>query len=133
MDKIFDTLRGKYVALTPEEVVRQKFVNFLIHEKGYPQPLLANEVELRCGGKKMRCDTVVYKADGLKPVMIVEYKAPQVEITQRVFNQVLDYNSILKVPYLIMFNGNSFFCCKTGGNGNYEFLNEIPEYRELLL
>lgn len=131
MEKIFDVIRGKYVALTPEEVVRQQFVNFLIHEKGYPQSLLANEIELHCGNKKMRCDTVVYKSVGLMPVMIVEYKAPQIEISQSVFNQILDYNSILKVPYLVMFNGNSFLCCKTDCNGNYVFLNAIPEYKEL--
>ena len=68
---IFDFLRRKYVALTPEEWVRQHFVHYLVEHKGYPKTLLANEVELNVGEKSLRCDTVLYNKVA-KPVMIVE-------------------------------------------------------------
>ena len=60
---IFDFLRRKYVALTPEEWVRQHFVHFLIDHKGYPQGLMGNEIELRVGEKRLRCDTLLYNKD----------------------------------------------------------------------
>lgn len=128
-NRIFDPLRKKYVALTPEEAVRQQFVSFLINQKGYPQALLANEVELRCGDKKMRCDSVLYSKD-LTPQMIMEYKAPTVTLSQKVMNQLLDYNSILGVKYLAMSNGSTFMFCRMT-DGKYEFLDEIPDYSEL--
>ncbi|MBQ4293967.1 MAG: type I restriction enzyme HsdR N-terminal domain-containing protein, partial [Prevotella sp.] len=96
---IFDMLRRKYVALTPEEWVRQHFVNFLVSHRGYPASMLANEVELVIGQKRLRCDTVLY---GLRaePRMIVEYKAPGINVTQKVFDQVAAYNMLLHVDYL---------------------------------
>ena len=78
---IFDIIRRRYVALTPEEWVRQHFVHFLLAHKGYPQALMANEVQVQLNGTKKRCDTVLYRRD-LTARMIVEYKAPSVEITQ---------------------------------------------------
>ena len=98
---IFDVLRRRYVALTPEEWVRQHFTNFLLKEKGYPQGLLANEIQINLNGTKKRCDTVLYRRD-LTPQMIVEYKAPSVEITQAVFDQITRYNMVLKVDYLVV-------------------------------
>ena len=74
---IFDVLRRKYVALTPEEWVRQHFVHFLIEHKGYPQALMANEMQLTIGSKKLRCDSVLYDRS-LTPRMIIEYKAPSI-------------------------------------------------------
>lgn len=122
-------LRRKYVALTPEEGVRQHFVAYLIAEKGYPQGLMANEVELKCGVKKLRCDTVLYSKT-LTPFMIIEYKAPTVQLSQKVFNQLLDYNSILGVKYLVMTNGQSLMCCVVN-EGKYEFLTTLPDYADL--
>ena len=90
--KIFDILRRKFVALTPEEWVRQNFVHYLIEHKGYSQTLMANEVSLTLNGMTRRCDTVLYTQEGLRPRMIIEYKRPDVEITQRVFNQICRYN-----------------------------------------
>ena len=83
---IFDVIRRRYVALTPEEWVRQHFVHFLLAHKGYPQALMANEVQVQLNGTKKRCDTVLYRRD-LTARMIVEYKAPEIEITQKVFDQ----------------------------------------------
>ena len=92
--EIFDFLRRKYVALTPEEWVRQHFTHFLVEQKDYPRGLLANEVELRVGEKKLRCDTLLYNKE-MQPIMIIEYKAPEIEITQRVFDQITVYNRLL--------------------------------------
>ena len=129
--QIFDFLRRKYVALTPEEWVRQHFVHFLINHKGYPQGLLANEVELKVGDKKLRCDTLLYNR-ALQPQMIIEYKAPHVEITQQVFNQITVYNHLLHVDFLVISNGLQHFCCRMDYDyQSYAFLQEIPDYQLL--
>ena len=129
--QIFDVLRCKYVALTPEEWVRQHFVHFLTDHKGYPKGLLANEVELRVGEKKLRCDTLLY-SKALQPQMIIEYKAPDVDLTQRVFDQISAYNLLLHVDYLVISNGLQHFCCRMDYERHtYTFLREIPPYEEL--
>lgn len=128
---ILDTLRRKYVTLTPEEWVRQHFTHFLTDHKGYPPTLLQNEVELTCGGKKLRCDSILYNNDGTAR-MILEYKAPSVAITQKVFNQITAYNILLKVSYLVVSNGLQHYCCKIDYvNGTSTFLKDIPSYDEL--
>ena len=128
---IFDSLRQKYVALTPEEWVRQHFVHLLTDLKGYPKGLLANEVQLDLNGTKKRCDTVLYQRD-LSARMIIEYKAPDVEITQAVFDQITRYNMVLKVDYLIVSNGMQHYCCKLDYQTNsYTFLRDIPHYDSL--
>ena len=125
---IFDPVRRKFVALTPEEWVRQHFVNYQISDKGYPKELLANEVPLKLNGTSKRCDTVAYNRF-LTPLMIVEYKAPHIEITSSVFDQIVRYNMVLHVRYLAVSNGISHFCCKIDyENLTYSFLEGIPEY-----
>ncbi len=129
--KIFDILRRKYVALTPEEWVRQHFVHFLIHHKGYPQTLLANEVELRMGDKRLRCDSILYNKV-LQPRMIIEYKAPTVTLSQHVFDQISVYNLLLHVDYLVVSNGLQHYCCKMDyDNQKYLFLEDIPIYQNI--
>lgn len=129
--KIFDSQRRKFVALTPEEWVRQNFVHFLLEHKGYSPALLANEVEITLNGMSRRCDSVLYGTD-LKPRMIIEYKRPNVEITQRVFNQICRYNMVLQVEYLVVTNGIKHYCCKIDYEKNgYTFLEDIPKYCEL--
>lgn len=128
---IFDIIRRKYVALTPEEWVRQHFVHYLMEQLGYPQELLANEVEVSLNGMSRRCDTVLYNRD-LKARMIVEYKAPSIPITQNVFNQIMRYNMVLHVDYLVVSNGIDHYCCKMDYSTNsYTFLTEIPKYEAL--
>ncbi|MBQ9640432.1 MAG: type I restriction enzyme HsdR N-terminal domain-containing protein [Bacteroidaceae bacterium] len=130
--KIFDTLRRKFVALTPEEWVRQHFIHYLIDHKGYSQTLMANEVTLTLNGMTRRCDTVLYAQEALRPRMIIEYKRPDVEITQRVFNQICRYNMVLQVEYLIVSNGLHHYCCRLDYEKNgYVFLNDIPAYTEI--
>jgi len=128
---IFDVIRRRYVALTPEEWVRQHFVHFLIAHKGYPKSLMANEIILNLNGMKKRCDTVLYNKD-LSAKMILEYKAPHIEINQAVFTQISTYNLVLKVDYLIVSNGLSHYCCKMDyEQQNYTFLADIPDYKAL--
>jgi predicted type IV restriction endonuclease len=129
--EIFDAIRRRYVALTPEEWVRQHFVHFLIAHKGYPQGLLANEVTIKLNNTTKRCDTVLYSRD-LSARMIIEYKAPHIEITQAVFDQITRYNMVLKVDYLIVSNGMQHYCCKIDYERNsYSFLHDIPDYKAL--
>lgn len=126
--EIFDFLRRRFVALTPEEWVRQHFTHFLVEHKGYPQALLGNEIELKTGGKRLRCDSILYNKD-MSPRMILEYKAPSVALTQKVFNQISTYNFLLHVDYLIVSNGLQHYCCRMDyERGEYDFLPEIPDY-----
>lgn len=128
---VFDVIRRRYVALTPEEWVRQHFVHFLLEHKGYPQALLANEVQVQLNGTKKRCDTVLYRRD-LTARMIIEYKAPEIVITQKVFDQITRYNMVLKVDYLIVSNGLQHYCCRIDYDQNsYTFLEDIPMYTDL--
>lgn len=129
--QIFDVLRRRFVALTPEEWVRQHFVHFLTDHLGYPSALMANEVALHVGDKQLRADTVLYGRD-MQPRMIVEYKAPEIRITQKVFEQISVYNRILRVPYLIVSNGLEHFCLHLDTSQNkYTFLAEIPPFSSL--
>ena len=129
--EIYDPLRRRWVALTPEEWVRQHFTAFLATERGFPAALMANEVALRLNGTSRRCDTVVYDR-ALRPVCLVEYKAPSVQITQKVFDQIARYNSVLRAAYLIVSNGMCHYCCRFEGN-SYSFLPDIPAYGVMTL
>lgn len=128
---IFDILRRRYVSLTPEEWVRQHFVHYLTEHLGYPASLLANEVELTVGQKRLRCDSVLY---GLRaePRMIIEYKAPTIPLTQKVFDQISVYNMLLHVDYLVVSNGMEHYCCKMDyEHQKYLFLEEMPRYENI--
>ena len=128
---IFDFLRRKYVALTPEEWVRQHFTHYLVEHKGYPQGLLGNEIELRIGGKRLRCDSLLYNKV-MQPQMIIEYKAPTIQLQQKTFDQISVYNLLLHVDYLIVSNGLQHLCCKMDyEHQKYLFLKDIPDYENL--
>lgn len=126
--KIFDCLRKKYVYLTPEEWVRQNFVSWLAGKKGYPLSLMANEVEIKLNDTKKRCDTIVF-GRSCEPLVIIEYKAPDVEITQNTFDQIVRYNMQLHAKYLIVSNGLKNYCCVMDyGKDSYHFIPVIPDY-----
>lgn len=130
-NEIFDVIRRKYVALTPEEWVRQHFVHYLTEHKNYPLSLLANEIQLHIGTKTVRADSVLYDHQG-KPKMIVEYKAPKIPLTQKVFDQISVYNLLLHVDYLVVSNGLQTYACKMDyDHQKYLFLKEIPDYEKL--
>jgi type I site-specific restriction endonuclease len=129
--EVWDVIRRKYVKLTPEEEVRQRFVNFLIHEKGFPKNLMGIEKGLKINGRIKRTDIVQYDKHG-KPFLIVECKAPHVKITPNVFHQAAMYNLQLKVKYIILTNGHHFFCCKLNYSKNsFDFITDIPNYDQL--
>ncbi len=128
--EIFDNLRKKFVALTPEEWVRQNFIQYLIVEKKVPQGLINVEMMLKYNQMTKRCDIAIYATTGA-PVMIVECKAPHIEITQDVFDQIARYNMTLKVKYLVVTNGLKHFCCIIDfQNNNYKFIPELPLYQD---
>ena len=127
--EIYDCLRKKWIVLTPEEWVRQHFVNYLMGWCEYSPHRMANEISLRLNNTLRRCDTVVYD-DFTQPLVIVEYKASHVKITQRVFDQIARYNMVLGAPYLIVSNGMSHYCCRIA-DGKVTFLRDIPRYPEI--
>ncbi len=128
--EIFDPLRRKFVALTPEEWVRQWFTSYLHSSLGYPAGLMANEVSLRLNGTLRRCDTIVYSRTGMKPLMVVEYKAPAVAITQKVFDQIARYNMVVGARWLVVSNGLNHYCCEITPP-TYRFHPAIPRYCDL--
>ena len=129
--KIFDRLRKKFIILTPEEWVRQHFVNYLINHKGFPESLIANEIGITLNGTRRRCDTVVFDKHG-SPMVIVEYKASSIVISQSTFDQIVRYNMVLHARYLIVSNGMNHYCCRIDyDNMSYDFLKEVPDYADL--
>ena len=131
-EMILDSLRRKYVKLTPEEWVRQNFVQYLINEGKYPPGLIGTEVMFRFNKLKRRVDILIHDRSG-KPVMIVECKAPEIKIDDKIFDQIVCYNMEFKVPYIIVTNGMDHYACKIDHNENkYEFLLVIPLYEDLL-
>lgn len=129
---VYDFLRRKWLKLTPEEWVRQHFTHYLVEQKHYPAGLLANEVGININGNVRRCDTVLYDREGMRPRVIVEYKAPHVNITQEVFHQISSYNSVLRADYLFVSNGLHHYCCKLDyENNSMSYLKEVPDFKEL--
>ena len=128
---IFDNLRKKYMVLTPEEWVRQHFVQFLIEEKNYPPSLIAIEKQVLVNNLKKRSDILVFNKEG-NPDIIVECKAPKIKITQTTFDQLARYNSTLNANFLVVTNGlNHFYCKMDFENETYVFLKEIPDYKQI--
>lgn len=128
MVRIYDVCRNAYVKLTPEEWVRQHFVDYLSGVLGYPATIIGNEVSLRLNGLSRRADTVVYDEHG-EPYIIVEYKAPYVEITQHVFDQIVRYNMVLRARYLAVSNGLRHYCCAIDYDAmSYKFIPQLPAY-----
>ena len=129
--KIFVRLRKKFIILTPEEWVRQHFVNYLINHKGFPESLMANEIGITLNSTRRRCDTVVFDKHG-SPMVIVEYKASSIVISQSTFDQIVRYNMVLHARYLIVSNGMNHYCCRIAyDNMSYDFLKEVPDYADL--
>lgn len=129
---IWDRLRRKYLVLTPEEWTRQHFVNYLIEHLDFPISRIANEIEIKVNNQKKRCDTIVYN-HYLEPVMILEYKAPNVKINSKVLDQILRYNITLKVKYLVISNGLEHYCFELDQeNVKFNHLKIVPKYEEIV-
>lgn len=131
--EIFDSIRKKFVALTPEEWVRQNFIMYLINEKKFPDSLISIEKKLTFNNMPRRTDIVIYKKDG-SPKLIVECKSTDIKINQKVFDQIARYNMTLKVNYLVVTNGLNHYCCYIDiENKTYKFLEEIPDYKNIII
>ncbi len=128
---VFDIFRKRYVMLTPEEEVRQRFARYLIEEKGFPTSLMLTEYTLKLNEMTRRCDILVHKPAGV-PAVLIECKAPEVKIGQNSFDQVARYNLVFNVKYLMVTNGLKHYCCYLNFESRkVEFMNEIPLYSEL--
>ena len=128
---IWDDIRKKWVRLTPEEWVRQHFVQFLINQKGYPKSLIKLEGGLKLFGKARRTDIVVFNTRGER-ILIIECKAPSVKITQKTFDQVARYNMVHQVSMLGVSNGLVHYYCSIDTNEkHYRFIEELPAFSEI--
>lgn len=126
---IFDSVRKKHIVLTPEEWVRQNFVQFLIKEKACPASLIAIEMGLKYNQRQKRADIIVYNKQG-NPQLIVECKSTKIKITQETFDQVAQYNMAFKVKYLIVTNGLQHYCCEMNYKDNsFQYLETIPSFQ----
>jgi predicted type IV restriction endonuclease len=125
---VFDEIRKKFVALTPEEWVRQHVVRFLLTEKKYPKSYINVEKTIRLNGLAKRYDIVVFQPDG-KLFLLIECKAPEVAVAQNTFDQIARYNMVLESNYLMVTNGlNHYFCQMDYENEQYKFLKELPDF-----
>ena len=128
---IFDPVRRKFVILNPEEWVRQNFIQYLVHDRGFPISLISVEQEFLFNRMKKRSDILVHNSSG-NPVLMVECKAPEVKITQQVFEQIGLYNLSYHLPWLIVTNGMKHFCCRMDDTkGGYVFTDEVPPWTAL--
>ncbi|MGB4079126.1 MAG: type I restriction enzyme HsdR N-terminal domain-containing protein [Prolixibacteraceae bacterium] len=131
-DLIFDEFRHRWVALTPEEWVRQHFLKYLSDEKKCPPSLMAVEKKVDINELQQRFDLLVYDRSG-NPLMVAEFKAPHISVTQAVFDQALRYNSVLRAPYFLISNGFNHFICRIDYlNRLTSYLREIPSFDDMV-
>lgn len=125
---IYDVIRKKSIVLTPEEWVRQNFMQYLIHEYHYPKALMKIESGLKYNNRLKRSDIMVYDRSGL-PFLLVECKSYTTKISQSIFDQVAVYNQTLKAKNIVVTNGMEHFCCEMEFDTNtYRFIEEIPKF-----
>ncbi len=122
---IFDPIRKKWVVLTPEECVRQHLILFLVQTKRYPASLLAVERLITFNKLKKRFDLLMFNKAG-KPEMLIECKAPEVNLSKETLFQIATYNMVFKVPYLFISNGLSHLLFQLNEEGNYVRTQEMP-------
>lgn len=127
---IWDPLRKKEVALTPEERVRQWCIGVLSESLDVPMHMMMSEAGFKFGNKQFRADIIVYDRS-LRPLVVVECKRPEVELTQEVLDQAVRYNMVLDVRYMIITNGHRTCVCEKG-EGGYRFISNVPKYNEMI-
>ncbi len=128
---IFDEIRKKHLVLTPEEWVRQHFIQYLIVEKGFPKSLIQVEGGLTLNTLQKRTDVVIYNQSGER-MMIIECKAPSVKITQAVFDQAARYNAVHQVKWLVVTNGLQHYYATIDHQGEqFSFIELLPNYQDL--
>jgi virulence-associated protein VagC len=129
-DLVFDPVRRRWVVLTPEEWVRQHVLNHLIRDLCCPLSLIAVEHSLVLNRMARRADILVH-GPGAKPLLLVECKAPGVKLDTTVFEQAARYNTVFKVPFLLVTNGLAHSCCQIGPDGTFEFLPAVPDWETM--
>ncbi|MDR0981802.1 MAG: type I restriction enzyme HsdR N-terminal domain-containing protein [Culturomica sp.] len=127
---IFDVIRRKYVVITPEEWVRQHIIHYLINYKHYPKSLLCVEKEVEINGLKRRYDLISFDRQG-RVLLVVECKAPEIELSQTVFDQAFEYNVSLCAPFIAVTNGLQHFFLHKGVDGKFIVATDIPEFKKL--
>lgn len=126
--QIFDPIRKKFIVLTPEEWVRQHVIKFLTINRKYPKSLINVEREINVLGTRKRYDIIIFNPDG-SIYLIVECKAPSIDITQNTFDQIARYNLALNATYLMVTNGYNHYYCKMDFiSEKYIFLKSLPQY-----
>jgi len=131
-EKIFDPFRGRYVSLTPEEWVRQHFLNYMVTSLGYSPGLIKVEASFRLNSMLRRADILVYSREGT-PVLIVECKAPEVKLSQTVFDQIINYNFNYCVRYLIVTNGITHYAAEVDTEKKKIcFMKKMPEFKDII-
>jgi hypothetical protein len=128
---IYDEFRRRWIVLTPEEWVRQNFMKYLASEKHFPPALMAVEKKVNINGLAQRFDLLVYDRKG-NPLLVGEFKAPGVEISQLAFDQAIRYNAVILAPYFLVSNGLNHFICHV----NYEekrsaYIREVPDFMDI--
>lgn len=134
MRTIFDPLRKKEVALTPEESVRQWCIGVLFQELGVPMHMMMSEVGFKLGGKQFRADIIVYDRNA-RPLAVIECKRPEVQLAPEVLDQAVRYNMVLNVSYILITNGRQTFALgreESDGKVRYSFLDKLPSYSEMI-
>ena len=134
MRTVFDPLRRKEVALTPEEEVRQWCIKVLSETLGVPLHMMMSEAGFKLGGKQFRADILVYDRQA-HPLAVVECKRPEVEMSREVLDQAIRYNMVLNVRFMIITNGRQTFACRRvedDGNVRYVFIEKVPSYEEMI-
>jgi hypothetical protein len=126
---IWDPLRKKEVALTPEERVRQWCIGILNKNLEVPLHMMMSEAGFKLGGKQFRADILIYDRTAA-PLAVVECKRPEVDLTQEVLDQAIRYNMVLDVKYMIITNGTKTYICRKQENG-YVFIDTVPKYNEM--
>ncbi len=125
---IFDPLRKKHIILTPEEWVRQHFVQYLIQHLLYPKSLIQLERGHAYNTLTKRTDILVYDRSG-SPFMLIECKASHIKIDEKVFRQASVYNKTIQAKYLVVTNGIQHYCCHIDqASSSFTFMNELPAF-----
>lgn len=132
VSQIFDPIRKKYVQLTPEEWVRQHFINYFVEQCAVPTGLIGVEVAMKLNAVNHRADIVIYSKQG-SPIALVECKAPEVELNASVIEQVGRYNIHFKAKYLFITNGLKHYSVIVDwDNKQFKPISTIPNYIEMI-
>ncbi len=126
--QVYDPIRRKYVALAPEELLRQLVLHYILFDKAYPTHRVRSEIGIQVNGMPRRCDILVFDA-AVKPWLLVECKSPKIVLDQKAMDQAARYNLTLGVPYLVVTNGLHTYCCALDlEGGTYTFLDDFPPF-----